>query len=940
MKRRGFFGYCILGAGLAIGQNSVVLAQSASDSEAFWQTPEYRAAYHLSAIDAAKAYALGFTGEGVRVGVLDTGIDARHPEFNGRLLPGFDLNTGASIINGANFESPDSGSPSGRTSHGTHVSGIIAANRDGWGMHGVAFDSKIMMSIYDGRSGNTDDVFNQNWMRLVDSGVSIISNSSGVNDCSYSINPPCNVTDYTSASITQSLPQTIDAMKYAADNDVLMVFATGNESQPAPDALGGMPYWVPELRDTFIAVGAVDANGNLASFSNECGVASAWCLVAPGVDVVSTVPLGTGPSGGDYDEMSGTSMATPVVSGVAALVKQAFPYFSAHDIQQVLLTTATSMGDRQKYGWGMVNAGRAVQGYGAFTSNTVINTGGTNSTFSNAIGGTGGLTKEGQGTLTLAGANTYSGDTIVNAGQLSVNGSVASNVRIGQNGTLRGIGKIDASLYSAGRLAPGNSPGTLTVAGPVTIASGATTSFDIDGIGTGTGSGSYSRLVTTGTNGTIAVDGVIVPTLRGITAPASNTYVAPLGTTFEVIRSSAGVTGGFTALTQPDASALAPSSRMDTLYADRTVSLVVTPQQYSNLAANGLTSSANANAVGASLDAVRPAAGPRTGAVFSSLYATSPQALPNALDQVAGEIHSSGSALVLEHAGQVRSVVNARTSRLANSNAETGWVSFNGAAGAFSSDRAARMNWREQSAYAGFDGISLYGWDIGTMGGLGMSRGSIGAQNASATALNADFAAYADANLGFLRANVGAGLTFSHIDTSRALDFGGANATVSTGYHRASGQVFGTLAMPLDMGNATLEPFVSGAYMATSSAAFRETGSPFALSGTVDAKNLGLALLGFNLSSEIPVGDTYVSVSSTVGWQHVFGNSLGTATQSLAGAPAFKTTGVGLSRNALVLNLGLGYELGNSMVASLNYSGHYGSTSSSSALKAKFKVSF
>lgn len=939
MNGRGVIGFGILVAGLALGQSAGALAQSGSDSEDFWKTPEYLAAYQLTAIDAAKAYALGFTGQGISVGVLDTGIDARHAEFDGRLLVGFDLNTGASIVNGQNFESPDAGSSSGYTNHGTHVSGIIGANRDGWGMHGVAFDAQIMMSVYDSRSGDVDDTFAESWERLIDSGVSIVSNSSGVNNCASVYDPPCNVTDYTSTSIAQTLPKTIAAMRYAAANDVLMVFATGNEAQPSPDALGGMPYWIPELRDTFIAVGAVDANGDLASFSNECGVASDWCLVAPGVDVVSTVPLGTGSSGGDYDQMSGTSMATPVVSGVAALVKQAFPHFSAHDIQQVLLTTATSMGDRQKYGWGMVNAGRAVLGYGAFTSDTVVNTGGSNSTFSNAISGTGGLTKDGQGKLTLAGANTYSGDTIVNAGQLSIDGSVTSNVRIAQNGVLRGIGKIDASLYSAGYLAPGNSPGTLTVAGPVTIANGATTSFDIDGLGTGTGSGNYSRLVTTGTNGTIAVDGVIVPVLRGITAPASNTYVAQLGTTFEVVRSSVRVTGGFSALTQPDTSALSPNSRMDVLYADQAASLVVTPQQYGNLSASGLSSGANANAVGASLDAVRPAAGPRTNAVFSALYATLPQTLPNALDRIAGEIHASGSALVLEHAGQVRNLVNARLSQTDNK-VETGWVSINGAAGASSGDGAARMVWNEKSAYAGVDGISINGWDLGIMGGLGFTSGSIDTHSATATALNADLAGYAGADLGFLRASLGAGVTLSNIDTSRAFGFGGANAIANTSYRRASAQVFGTLGVPLAVGDVTVQPFVSGAYVATSSTGFQETGSPFALSGTVAGGDLGIAVAGLSVSNDIPVGDASVAVSSMIGWQHVFGDSQGTAMQSLAGAPAFKTTGAGLSRDALVIDLGLDYELQDSVVASLNFSSLHGPTSSSGALKAKLKVSF
>ncbi|WP_204272324.1 S8 family serine peptidase, partial [Escherichia coli] len=67
-------------------------------------------------------------------------------------------------------------------------------------------------------------------------------------------------------------------------------------------------------------------------------------------------------------------MAAPVVSGVAALVKEAFPWFTAHDLQQALLTTATPLGDSDVYGWGLVNAGKAVLGYGMFVGTTVLDT--------------------------------------------------------------------------------------------------------------------------------------------------------------------------------------------------------------------------------------------------------------------------------------------------------------------------------------------------------------------------------------------------------------------------------------------------------------------------------------------------------------------------------------------------------------------------------------
>lgn len=938
MNRKRFLGLAIALALNLVG--GAAQAQSNTSSVDYWKTTEYLSAYQLNAIDAAKAYALGITGKGVVVGVLDTGIDTRNPEFNGRLLPGFNLNTGVIITGSGNFEGIDTDQPSGRANHGTHVSGIIAANRDGVGMHGVAFDAQIINGVYDTRSGNSDGWFNESWRQMVDRGVSIINNSSGVNDCVRSPTPPCNVTDYTATTYAAALPQTIEAAKYAAEKNVLMVFATGNETQPSPDGLGAMPYWVPELRNNFLAVTAVDINGNLADFSNQCGVAADWCLAAPGVAVPSTLPLGTGTNGSNYGPMDGTSMATPVVTGVAALIKQAFPFFSAHDIQQVILTTATSMGDKQKFGWGMVNVGRALQGYGQFTSTTVVDTAGSNSTLANSISGSGGLNKQGSGTLTLSGANTYTGDTTITGGQLSINGSVTSKVTIAQNGVLRGVGKIDASLYSSGRLAPGNSPGTLTVNGPVTIAAGATTSFDIDGTGTGNGAGNYSRLITTGSTGSIAVNGVIVPVLRGITGSASNSYVAPLGSRYEVIQASTSVTGGFTSLTQPTSGGMPNSTRMDTLYSSRSIALVVTPLVYGNLAANGLAAGPNQNAVGAALDAVRPAAGPRSNEVFAALYATTPEALVPALSQVAGEVHASGATLILEHGGLLRDALNNRFAPGVASQTAQGWTSLQATGGWAVGGGAATLNWNEQALFAGADGIAVGNWMVGVAGGISRSGGKIDAQNATARSTNGDVAVYGRTELGPIVASLGAGVTLSGVDTTRAISFGGVDSTISTSYGRLSGQVFGELGYALKAGSVDVTPFVSGTVMGLSGADYNESGSPFALRGSVAGQTLGISVAGVRVVTEIPVGAAALSASAMVGWQHVYGEMLSSASQSLAGGPAFRTTGSGLSRDALVVDLGLNYDMGKGVAAGLNGSGRLGTESSSGTIKGSLKVAF
>ena len=108
------------------------------------------------------------------------------------------------------------------------------------------------------------------------------------------------------------------------------------------------------------------------------------------------------------------------------------------------------------------------------------------------------LTKAGPGTLTLTGLGLFSGPTTVQAGTLSLNGLWASPVTVAAAGTLRGIGTIAAPVTVAGALRPGNSPGTLTVLGPVAFNPGSSLGLDIDGPGTGTGVGRAHRTRSTG----------------------------------------------------------------------------------------------------------------------------------------------------------------------------------------------------------------------------------------------------------------------------------------------------------------------------------------------------------------------------------------------------------------------------------------------------------
>lgn len=144
----------------------------------------------------------------------------------------------------------------------------------------------------------------------------------------------------------------------AIDNDAIFVWAAGNESNSESGALSAMPLAFPELQGHFVNVIALDAStGKIAWYSNQCGITQNYCLAAPGSAWKTE----------SANFSSGTSFATPVVSGAIAVIKEAFPYMSATQITQLLFVTAQDLGIEgvdEVYGWGLLDMEKATQPVG------------------------------------------------------------------------------------------------------------------------------------------------------------------------------------------------------------------------------------------------------------------------------------------------------------------------------------------------------------------------------------------------------------------------------------------------------------------------------------------------------------------------------------------------------------------------------------------------
>ncbi len=260
-------------------------------------------------IDAPEAWDLETGDTSIVVGVLDTGVDYLHPDLAANML-----NDGYDFVNGDNDPMDDNG-------HGTHVAGIIAAvGNNGIGIAGVAWHAKILpikVMNYKGM-GSYSDIAN-GILYAANHGAQIINLSLGSYADSYLLK---------------------DALETAA-GQALIVAAAGNDGIEYDDF--GHPFY-PAAYDFVLGVGASDVRSNnggafhevRASFSNYGVNADVY---APGVNILSTFPK-FHPLRHTYDQLSGTSMAAPVVSGIAVLLKSYYPDWSNELIKGQIINTA------------------------------------------------------------------------------------------------------------------------------------------------------------------------------------------------------------------------------------------------------------------------------------------------------------------------------------------------------------------------------------------------------------------------------------------------------------------------------------------------------------------------------------------------------------------------------------------------------------------------
>ncbi len=259
-------------------------------------------------------------GEGIRVGIIDTGISTLHPDLKWR------------IADGKSFLDEKKGGIEDINGHGTHVAGIVAAEKNGIGVVGVAPKVKLYICKAFDNNGKTDyPAIEKSILWLIKCGVSVINMS------------------FSSSFSSKRYGALI---RLAHKNGITMICAAGNEGEKGAGSMG-----YPANFNETIAVSAVDYRKNIASFSSRGSAAE---ISAAGIDIYSTF------LGESYATLSGTSMATPIITGAVAILQAKgrlrYNRILTPDEIRLLLNIYTEdlsgYGKDDRYGYGLFSFGR------------------------------------------------------------------------------------------------------------------------------------------------------------------------------------------------------------------------------------------------------------------------------------------------------------------------------------------------------------------------------------------------------------------------------------------------------------------------------------------------------------------------------------------------------------------------------------------------------
>lgn len=882
--------------------------------------------------NAAGAHSLGFTGAGVTIGVVDSGIMRNHPALVGRVkqeLVYVDPSTNNTAIDDV-------------VGHGTWVSQIAAgaafAQFPGGVAPGASLVSARIISDVEPKDDGTGqgnavtaadaDFFAQTLNpALINAGVQVMNNSWGGI-----------YWDTTNASINQAFAQAYEP--FVVQHGGLVVFAAGNESKGDPSDIAALPSLAPQLERGWLVAVAVDSNHptQLASYSNACGKAMNYCLAAPG-DVVFLDKDATASGTPKYLYASGTSFAAPEVSGAAALVWQAFPYFSNDLVRQTLLSTARDLGapgPDTTFGYGMLDVFKAVGGPARFDwGDVTVNFSGT-STWGNPISGAGGLIKQGPGRLNLwGGSSSYTGLTQVQGGTLAVAG-LSSPVEIGAQGTLM---SGDTPQNPTGFQVLNN----VTNAGVLVVSQGG---VNISGnyVQQGNGRMAVSLGSQLYVNGTATLSGGDLYVFG-----ANSDYTLNSHTT--VLTASGGLTGTFSALdTAPSVTLTAtlnydPGSAWLDVQQVNLSQIQGLPYTAASFGAAQRTQSAfeqiNSQLQGAAGN--MPASASFIAGAASLQRSASTEILRHSLDSLSGQLHAASAAMTFEAIDAGTRALSDRFDSLLDTPKAGGWTQNLGYHGGMSRSGYDNVGYDLNGSLIGQDyrvgGNGIAGYALGQSQGLGRLIES--ADQGRSHALEGMLYGGVIRGSWYTMGRFGIG---SYRETMRRqLELGNEFSSVASDANGRYGVAYGESGYRLALGRTQVTPYVDLQYAQIRRDGFNELGAyGFGLKSAAQNTSRWQAGAGLRASHDWPLaGGGSLSLQGRMLWQQSFGLRGEVFDASFSGINQFAPVGgIGLSRYGGVLGTTLDWRMTPRASLQLGYDQYLGQRQQAKMATANFRLVF
>jgi outer membrane autotransporter protein len=550
------------------------------------------------------------------------------------------------------------------------------------------------------------------------------------------------------------------------------------------------------------------------------------------------------------------------------------------------------------------------------------------------------------GTTVLTGNSSgFTGATTVSGATLAVNGSLGGTLDILAGGRLQGAGTVSSvSIANGGTLAPGNSLGTLNVAGNMTFGAGSRYEVEVDPASNGS-----DRVHATGSvtiNGGavrhIGLDGTYRPLQR-----------------YTIVTADGGVTGAFASVVS-DYAFLDPTLSYDpnNVYlrlVRNDVSFCAIGQTQNQCASgNGVQSLGLGNQV------------------HDAILMLDEGGARRAFDQLSGAIHASAKGVLLEESTMVRAAtldrlrqafggvgaapmptlsygytadlapaVKGPMPRPGQAERFAVWGQGYGSWGRSDSDRnAARLTRSTGGMIVGADIAVFDTLRFGALAGYSRTSFEVKDRLSSGDSDNYHLGLYGGGQWGAFGLRTGASYSWHEIETARSIAFAGFGDSLKGSYTAGTAQVFGELGYRIDLGRVALEPFAGLAYVNLQADGFTERGGGAALRGQGSDTGLGYSTLGLRASTSVALQGMDLTLRGALAWRHAFGDTTPLATLAFAGGSPFSVAGLPIARNAALVEAGLDLAVGARATLGLSYSGQLASDVQDHAFKGNLAIRF